>query len=132
MATFFFDNDISFRIVNALRELIPPGDHVLISLRDEFPVDAKDVDWIPEVGKRGWIVVSCDANQRRRDNEHQALKKHGVRALYIRHSGAPKDLHIDAARIIKNWPKIRDWGASAKQGTLVRLDTKDQIIRFTS
>ena len=132
MATFFFDNDISFRIVNALRELIPPGDHVLLALRDKFAVDTKDTDWIPEIGEKGWVLISCDANQRRRDNEHKALKKHGVRALYIRHSGAPKDLHIDAARIIKNWPKIRDWGTTAKPGTLVRLDSKDQIVPLSN
>lgn len=125
MATFFFDNDISFRIVRALRELVP--NHELLALRERFAVSEKDVHWIPEAGKNGWIVISRDANQRRRDAEHRALKENGVIALYIRQGSKPMDLYADAARIIKNWPKISEWGVSAKAGTLARLDTNNSI-----
>jgi predicted nuclease of predicted toxin-antitoxin system len=126
MATFFFDNDISFRIVHALRELV--HDHELIALRDRFPLNAKDTEWIPEAGKNGWVVISRDFNQRRRDSEHQALRKNKVKAIYIRQSGNPADLYADAARIIKQWPKIQAWGLNAKPGTLARLDTSDRIL----
>lgn len=130
MATFFFDNDISFRIVHALRELVPPTDHQLIALRDQFPVDTPDTTWIPAAGRNDWIVISRDYNQRRRDAEHKALKANNVRALYIRHSGNAAELYADAARIIKNWPKIRDWGVSARPSTLARMDTSDHIVNL--
>ncbi len=131
MATFFFDNDISFRIVRALSQLVDPAEHELIALRDRFSANAKDTDWIPEAGKNGWIVISRDHNQRRRDAEHRALKEHKVRALYIRQSsGNPLELYTDAARIIRQWPKIRDWGSSAKPGALVKLDTSDKIVEL--
>jgi len=130
MATFFFDNDISFRIANALRELVNPNDHQFIALRDRFPVDTKDIDWIPEAGKQGWIVISRDHNQRRRDAEHAALTKHKVRVLYIRQSANNAELYRDAARIIENWPKIAAWGASANSGTLAKLDTGDRIVNL--
>lgn len=125
MATFFFDNDISFRIVAALNELVHTDE--LMALRDRFPVDAPDTVWIPEAGKNGWVVISRDHNQRRRDTEHKALRQHGVRALYIRHGGQQETLFADAARIIKNWPKISAWGAACKPGELARLTTKDEI-----
>lgn len=128
MATFFFDNDISFRIVHALRQLV--HGHELIALRDKFPVEAKDTEWIPEAGKNGWVVVSRDFNQRRRDSEHQALRKHKVRAVYIRQGGKPAELYTDAARIIKQWPKIEAWGSSAQPGTLAKLDTSDRIVEL--
>lgn len=51
----------------------------------------------------------------------------GVRVLYVRYSGKQDTLFADAARIIKNWPKIQQWGIGAKQGTLARLSTADQI-----
>lgn len=130
MATFFFDNDISFRIVHALRQLVDPEEHELLALRDRFPVDTKDVSWIPEAGKNGWIVVSRDHNQRRRDAEHSALKANRVSAIYIRHSGNAVELYSDAARLIKNWPKIALWGSTAKPSTLARLDTNDKIVEL--
>ncbi|KXK19446.1 MAG: hypothetical protein QY327_12060 [Fimbriimonadaceae bacterium] len=125
MATFFFDNDISFRVVHALRHLV--HGHELIALRDRFSVSAKDTDWIPEAGQNGWVVISRDFNQRRRDAEHRALRNNGVKALYIRQSGNPADLFADAARIIKQWPKIQFWGLAAKPGTLAKLDSSDKI-----
>lgn len=130
MATFFFDNDISFRIVDALKQLVPPGECELKALREVFPQDAKDVDWIPHAGQHGWIVISRDHNQRRRDAEHKALLAHGVTALYIRQSGNALELFPDAARIIKNWPKIRAWGETAAQGSLAKLDTSDRIVKL--
>lgn len=130
MATFFFDNDISFRIVNALSQLVDPRDHTLISLRERFSEDTKDTDWIPDAGRNGWVVISRDHNQRRRDSEHRALRENRVSALYIRQSGNAWELYSDAARIIRNWPRIRDWGARAKPGTLVKLDTDDKIVEL--
>jgi hypothetical protein len=125
MATFFFDNDISFRIARALSHLVQG--HEIIALRDKFPVNTLDTVWILEAGKCGWIVISSDHNQRRRDAEHKALLANGVRAKYVRHGGKPRTLYSDAARIVKNWPKIEAWGLGAAQPTLARLNTSDQI-----
>ena len=125
LATFLFDNDISFRVARALRELV--HGHDVIALRERFPTNSPDTVWIPEAGKNGWIVISRDENQRRRASEHSALKANGVRVLYVRHSSKQEQLFADAARIIKNWPKIEQWGLYAKPGTLARLTTSDKI-----
>jgi hypothetical protein len=125
MATFFFDNDISFRIANALAQLVHC--HDVISLRDRFPTNTPDTVWIPGAGRNGWIVVSRDPNQRRREAEKRALAANGVRVLYVKHSGTAATLYAAAARIIKNWPKIEAWGLSAKPGSLARLNTNDSI-----
>jgi hypothetical protein len=79
MLTFFFDNDISWRIVDALKQLVDPSEYELVALREKFPASSKDIAWIPEAGKNGWIVISRDHNQRRRDAEHQALRLYKVR-----------------------------------------------------
>jgi hypothetical protein len=125
MATFFFDNDISFRIAHSLSHLV--HEHEVVPLRDRFPANTPDSVWIPEVGKDGWIVISRDHNQRRRDTEHRALLDHGLRVLYVRYGGKPDTLFVDAARIVKNWPKIEAWGLAASPGTLARLSTSDRI-----
>lgn len=128
MTTFFFDNDISWRVVEALKQLVDPSEAQLIALRDRFPVSAKDTDWIPFVGQEGWVLISRDLNQRRRDAERQALQAHGVRALYIKQSGNPGDLYQDAARIIRHWPKIEEWGKGAAPGALAKLDSRDTVV----
>ena len=129
MATFLFDNDISPKIVGALRALV--HGHEVIALREKFEVSAKDADWIPEAGKNGWIVISRDYNQRRRDAEHRALRVHQVKAIYIRQSTKATDLFSDAARIIKQWPKMEAWGLGAEPGTLAQLDSRDQIVKLS-
>ena len=123
--TFIFDNDISPRLALALQHLVE--NHQIIALRDQFKPDTPDIDWIPEIGRRKWILVSYDYNQRRRTNERQALQDHHVRAIYIRHGRNPRSHFDDAARIIKNWPKIERSAQNAPEGELVRLDAKDKI-----
>ncbi len=119
-----------FCIAHALAALV--HGHDVFALRDQFPVDTPDTTWIPEVGAKGWIVViSRDQNQRRRESEHQALIANGVRVLYVRYGGKQGDAFChDAARLIKNWPKIEAWGLKSKPGTLARLTTSDQIENF--
>jgi predicted nuclease of predicted toxin-antitoxin system len=125
MATFFFDNDVSFRIARALAQLV--HGHEIVALRDRFPTDTPDVVWIPEAGRNGWIVISRDHNQRRRDAEHRALIDNRVTAIYIRSSGTPDLLFTDAARIIRNWPRIEAWASTSKPGSLARLGANDRI-----
>ena len=124
-ATFLFDNDISYRIANALSQLVER--HEVIALRDKFKPNTPDSEWIPVAGKKGWIIISRDENQRRRKSEHQALIANGVRVLYVKHTALQDHLYPDAARIIKNWPKIEQWGLQAKPGTLAKLTTSDKI-----
>jgi hypothetical protein len=50
MATFFFDNDISFRIAHALSHLV--HGHDVIALRDRIPANTPDLEWIPEAGPK--------------------------------------------------------------------------------
>jgi PIN like domain len=124
MSIFFFDNDISFRIAHALRELVAADE--ILALRDRFPVDTPDSIWIPEAGRQKWVVISRDHNQRRRDTEHEALRANQVSVLYIRYSAKQELLFADAARLIKNWPKISKWGSSVSGSNLARLTTAGQ------
>ena len=40
---------------------------------DHFPQDAPDEEWIPEVAKRGWVILTKDKNIRRRAGEREAV-----------------------------------------------------------
>ncbi|MFN7172934.1 MAG: hypothetical protein ACK4P3_09160 [Fimbriimonadaceae bacterium] len=123
---FFFDNDISPRVVCAIK-CIANGDPEVTALREMFEQATPDRVWIPEVTKRGWIIVSRDFRQRRNRAEHQTLRTSGARAIYIRQRGNQEDLYSLAGRIISMWPKLIDWGETAKPGELAQLNSKNVV-----
>lgn len=50
---------------------------------DHFAADARDQDWLLEVGRRGWIVLMKDKRVRRVELEREALISAGVRAFVL-------------------------------------------------
>ena len=50
---------------------------------DIFNQDAQDVEWLPEVGRKGWIVLTKDSHIRFRFVERTALIRSGVRAFIL-------------------------------------------------
>ena len=57
-------------VPNALR-----GAGMMLTTMEEagYPRDAKDVDWIPEVAARGWVILTKDKNIRRTSLELEAV-----------------------------------------------------------
>lgn len=69
--TFFIDRDLwSRRLDAALREAGIP----FVAHRDLFAGDTPDVEWIAEVGRRGWVLLTRDQEIRRRPNELAAVR----------------------------------------------------------
>jgi hypothetical protein len=75
---FFTDRDLGKQFPALLRKAgISVERHA-----DHFPDDAKDEDWIAEVGKRGWCVVTHDKRIRYKSNELAAVKRAGI-AMFV-------------------------------------------------
>lgn len=72
---------------------------------DYFSSDARDEDWLQEVGRKGWIVLTKDQRIRYRQTELAALMKAQVRAFVL----TGRDLQgIEMARIfVKALPAIK-------------------------
>jgi predicted nuclease of predicted toxin-antitoxin system len=78
--TFFIDRCLgSKRIVAALRQA---GLTVEIH-EDHFAPDALDVEWLPQVGEWGWVVLTKDANISRRTLEKMAVARAEVRLFIL-------------------------------------------------
>ncbi len=78
--TFFIDRCLgSKRVVAALREA---GLTVEIH-EDHFAPDALDVEWLPQVGEREWVVLTKDANISRRTLEKMAVARAGIRLFIL-------------------------------------------------
>jgi predicted nuclease of predicted toxin-antitoxin system len=78
--TFFLDRNLGKQtIAAALRQA---GVDVQIH-DDPFRQDATDVEWLREVGRHGWIVLTKDKGIRHRSHERVALLQAGVRAFVL-------------------------------------------------
>ncbi len=66
-------------VANALREA---GASVEVHI-DHFSQSAPDLEWIPEIGKRGWVLITRDANIRRNPLERAAYEDAGLRGFVV-------------------------------------------------
>ena len=58
------------------------GEQVQI-LDDHFPQTALDVEWLPVIGARGWLLITKDMKIRKRPSELEALKRARIGAFIL-------------------------------------------------
>jgi predicted nuclease of predicted toxin-antitoxin system len=76
---------------------------------DHFPPNARDEEWLSEVGRRGWVILTKDTRIRYREIERMALMNAGVRAFVL----TAKNLQGSemASVFVKALPAIRRFAA---------------------
>jgi len=78
--TFFLDYQIGrYVVADALRAA---GATVEVHI-DHFAPAAPDLEWIPEIGKRGWVLITRDAHIRRNPLERAAYEAAGLRGFVV-------------------------------------------------
>jgi len=120
---FFIDNCLSPRYATILGAL----DHgEVTALRHHYAENAIDTVWIPELGEKGWILVSLDRSQRSSPPERSALQSSGVIAVYLAHAFDSLKLDDQAWRLVKFWPSIVAAARRARRGEhfIVRIQGK--------
>jgi predicted nuclease of predicted toxin-antitoxin system len=76
---FFVDRALGNRVVEALREA---GAQVEAH-RDHFAPDALDIEWLPVVSQRGWVVLTKDKKLRHNPLELQAIAQANARVFIL-------------------------------------------------
>lgn len=69
-------------------DVLHPG---LVDL-PQVPLGTPDLEWMPVIGSRGYIVLTRDRRIRTRPAELDAYREHGIRSVWI---GAKRDLRPD-------------------------------------
>jgi len=78
--TFFLDYQIGrYVVADALRRA---GARVEVHI-DHFAQDAPDLEWIPEIGRRGWVLITKDENIRRNPRERAAYQEAELRGFIV-------------------------------------------------
>ena len=124
--TYFFDNNISPKLVGILKLL----DVDVLHLKDVFPEDEKDVDWLPRAGEEGWIVVTVDHAIRHRAAEYEALKRSRVTVLFLAKGFLKRARWLQAQWLISKWPKMEEQAQKLRPGTLMEVNDNGKLIPF--
>lgn len=124
---YFFDNCLSHKFVTALTALDYTN---LVHLKDEFPVDAIDVDWMPIVAQRGWIVVTADLRIRSRPEERAVRERLKLTTIFF--AGAFQNLSFaeQSWRIIRWWPDIVRVSSKQKAGNCLMVTVNGKVEDF--
>lgn len=78
--TFFLDYQIGrYVVAEALRAA---GAHVEVHI-DHFSQEAPDTEWIPAVGRRGWVLITKDQHIRRNPLERSAYEAANLRGFIV-------------------------------------------------
>jgi hypothetical protein len=78
--TFYLDYQIGrFVVAESLRAA---GARVEVHI-DHFEPAAPDTEWIPEVGRRNWVLITKDQNIRRNPLERAAYEAAGLRGFLV-------------------------------------------------
>lgn len=122
--TFFLDNNLSDRIAKGLRGFGEDARH----LKEHFPTDAEDCEWLPEVAQRGWFVLTRDLGLHTKPLELALIKRHGAGVFVVtgRHLKA-WDLIV---LIVRKWPDIRRQAQALSRPFLLEVRARGQIRRL--
>lgn len=88
---FYFDADVLglAKVINKLRaDITYPGDEgglIHRRLRAACPIttDAPDVEWIPQVAARQWLIITRDNGIQSRGAETEAVLAHGAQVVAL-------------------------------------------------
>lgn len=125
--TYLFDNNFSVKLVRMLRAL----DVDAVALRECFPADVPDTEYLSHLASTGCILLTCDRHIRTRKAEVKALRQSGVSALFFNAFFAKKALWDQAHWLIKNWPRIEEHCRAAPGGSYAEVRERGQIRQIT-
>lgn len=121
--TFFFDNTFPPQLAKILNILGVDAHH----LQEDFSPDTPDVDWLPTVGKRGWVVITGDRRISKKPPERKALQEANVIAVFMAKGFTSKKIFDLVASFIKWWPDIAHAVSRVKPGTSLEVGVNGKI-----
>ena len=119
---FFFDNQISYRLAEAIDRLADVDGDQVVALRAKFPQDATDLTWIPQLAsERDWIIVSGDCKIRDKPAERKIFFEAKLTTFFLAKGWINAELWEQASLLIRWWPKLREQATLVEAGTVIEI-----------
>ena len=110
------DNNLAPRIAKALNALFD-GQHHIVALRDGFPADTPDVEWITALDQKGgWTVLTRDLHIITRPHERAALDRSRIVFFFLARAWEKFGVEETTARLIRLIPKMAAQAELAESG----------------
>lgn len=119
------DNNLSPSLARSFQPLFE--EHQFISLREKFPANTKDVDWISALdAEGGWAVLTAERKLKTRPHERLALDRSKIVFFFLTGSWLKCSVPEMAWRLIRLVPLM------AKQTELTESGLFDLPVNTTS
>lgn len=82
-------------------------------LKDHFPEDATDAEWLPYLGQKEYFLITRDEAIRWKPAELEALRKHKVGAFFLGGKNLNRCMLIE--QLVRNWRRIKEFAAKEKR-----------------
>jgi hypothetical protein len=86
------------------------------TLEKIFPPDTPDEKWIPEVARRGWVIVTADRNIKTTPHLRRILHESKVTAFFLSQPFSDQKLWDFAVSLLTVWPEIKKVAEKSKPG----------------
>lgn len=100
-------------------------------LREEFPVETRDEEWIREIGRRGWVLVTIDHYIKAKPHERQSLQESRVTAFFLDPGFANMKLDDYTTALIKVWSGIKEAAQRAQPGEIYHVTVGGTVKPFS-
>jgi hypothetical protein len=109
------DNNLSPSLAQSFQPLFP--EHQIIALRDKFPANTKDVDWIQGLDNEGgWATLTAERRLKTRPHERLALDRSKIVFFFLTGSWLKYSVAEQAWRLIRLIPTMEKQVALTESG----------------
>jgi hypothetical protein len=123
---YFFDNCISFRLVDMLKAL----DVDAVALREEFSQSVQDPEFLVQLKDRHDIYLTYDHKQKTREAESLAISEAGVTALWFGPFWGRMEFWSCAKWLVTRWEIIDNFATSTARGTCAEIKQNGRSMPF--
>jgi len=121
--TYFFDANVSSNLAQMLRALGVP----VVHLYQHFRKDAPDEQWIPWVGKQGWVIITNDGRILKNPAERAALERANIKAVFLFRGFSQMKRWPQARWLLRWWPRITNAVCQVAPGTNLYINRMGRV-----
>lgn len=127
---FFLDNNLSPKLAHALHLMVQP-EHEVVHLRDRFPADTKDPDWMRALaGEPELVIVTADVRIRRNPHEVEAWREAGHTTFFLKPGWTHLPFWEQASKLTKCFPEFLKLAGQARRGAFFTVTVNGKIEAF--
>lgn len=121
--TYWIDRALGNRVPDALAA----AGVAIRRYSDTYPTqnDVEDARWIPDIARRGWVIVTKDQNMRRRPDEIEALLT--SEAIYVCLAAGNLKGEQQAQLLLEHWRTLDGFIEQRGRGPLIVNVTREGV-----